>query len=231
MSYKYKQQHVSESKFNIKCPYKMDAKYITVHNTANSASAKNEVAYHNRNTSQVSYHIAIDDIEAIECLPLNRNGWHCGDGNSTNSGNRTSIGIEICYSKSGGEQYKKAEENAVQLIAKMLYERGWGIDRVRSHNFWSGKNCPHRILDEKRWDSFLSRIKNALNELKQPSKPERKIALLSDSTSATLKNEFIKSLKTSYEKGVIKDDKWLKMAEDGTLRIADCILLLNYINK
>jgi len=38
-----------------------------------------------------------------------------------------SIGIEICYSKSGGVRYGVAEENAVQYIAKLLKQYGWGI--------------------------------------------------------------------------------------------------------
>lgn len=38
-----------------------------------------------------------------------------------------SIGIEICYSKGGGVRYGVAEENAVQYIAKLLKQYGWGI--------------------------------------------------------------------------------------------------------
>lgn len=168
MAYTYKQQHVASTKYSIKCPYSMIAQYITIHNTANKASAKNEASYHNSNNNQVSYHIAIDDIEAIEVVPLNRNAWHCGDGNG--NGNRKSIGIEICYSTLGGELYDKAEENAVQLTAKMLHERGWGIDKVKKHQDWSGKYCPHRILDKKNgWQDFLNRVQSTLNKLKNPT--------------------------------------------------------------
>lgn len=145
----------------------MTAKYITVHNTANDASAANEVVYHNRNNNAVSYHVAIDDKEVIQCIPFNRNAFHCGDG-AHGTGNRQSIGIEICYSKSGGDRYKQAEENAVQYIAKLLYERGWGIDRVKKHQDWSDKYCPHRILSENRWQSFKQRVQVALERLKKP---------------------------------------------------------------
>ena len=57
------------------------------------------------------------------------------------TGNRKSIGIEICYSKSGGSRYTKAEENCVQLVASLLKQYGWGIDRVKKHQDWSGKYC------------------------------------------------------------------------------------------
>jgi N-acetylmuramoyl-L-alanine amidase CwlA len=138
----------------------MTPEYITVHNTANDASANNEVQYMINNSSQVSYHIAVDDVEAVQGLPLDRNGWHCGDGNGT--GNRKSIGVEICYSRSGGERYRKAEQNAIKVIAQLLRERGWGIDRVKKHQDWSGKYCPHRILDEGRWESFKAAIQKEL---------------------------------------------------------------------
>lgn len=170
MTYVYKKQWVSSSKYEIKCPYQMNPEFITVHNTYNDAPAKNEASYHNSNNNQVSFHIAIDDIEAIEVVPLNRNAWACGDGNG--NGNRKSISIEICYSKSGGERYIKAEENAVRLVAQLLYERKWSIDRVRTHQSWSGKYCPHRILDNKTWGTFLIRVQNELGRLNGKNKGE-----------------------------------------------------------
>ncbi len=171
MAYTFKKNLVSSSKYSIKCPFAMDAEYITIHNTANDATAENEIAYMNRNNNQVSYHVAIDDKHAIQGLPYNRNGWHCGDGRN-GTGNRKSIGIEICYSRSGGPKYVQAEENAVHFTAQLLHERGWGIDRVKKHQDWSGKYCPHRILDGGRWNQFKDRVQNALDALggKKPSK-------------------------------------------------------------
>lgn len=147
-----------------KCPYKMTAEAITVHNTANDASANNEIAYMNRNTNQVSFHFAIDDTEVVQGLPLDRNGWHSGDG-ANGYGNRKTIGIEICYSKSGGKKFDKAEQLAAKFIAQLLYERKWGIDRVGTHQMRSGKYCPHRTLDYG-WDRFLKMVSNELEALK-----------------------------------------------------------------
>lgn len=155
-----KQNLVSPSKYNIKCPHQMEAKYVTIHNTANDAPAENEINYMISNNKEVSFHIAVDDVEAIQGLPLDRNAWASGDGNGP--GNRSSIHVEICYSKSSGERYKKAEENAIKLVAQMLKERGWGIDRVKKHQDWSNKYCPHRILDEGRWNQVLNAIETEL---------------------------------------------------------------------
>lgn len=163
MTYTFKQVLLSSAKYKIKTPYGMSPEYITVHNTANDASAANEIMYHNRNDNEVSYHIAVDDKEVIQCIPFNRNAWHAGDGQG--NGNRKSIGIEICYSKSGGPRYIAAEENAVQYIASLLKQFGWSINRIKKHQDWSGKYCPHRILDEKRWDSFKNRVQKALDNL------------------------------------------------------------------
>ena len=60
-----RQNLVSSSKYSIKCPYTMTPEGITVHNTANKASAENEIAYMIRNDNQVSYHYAVDDKEIV----------------------------------------------------------------------------------------------------------------------------------------------------------------------
>ncbi|MCY9052436.1 N-acetylmuramoyl-L-alanine amidase [Bacillus spizizenii] len=156
---------VASSKYSVKCPYSMEAKYITFHNTANDASANAEIRYMIGNTSSTSYHFAVDDKEVVQGLPTDRNAWHCGDGSSMNSGNRTSIGVEVCYSKSGGAKYKAAEKLAIKFIAQLLKERGWGVDRVRKHQDWSGKYCPHRVLAEGRWEEVKAAIAAELKAL------------------------------------------------------------------
>ncbi len=114
---------VSKEKYSLKCSNPMVPEYITIHNTANDASAKNEISFMKNNTSSRSFHFAVDDIEVIQGLPLNRNAWHTGDG-TNGTGNRKSIGVEICYSKSGGPKYKAAEKLAIKFVAQLLKERG-----------------------------------------------------------------------------------------------------------
>lgn len=147
---------VPSSKYSRKCPYGMSPSYITVHNTANNASARNEATYMRNNNNQVSFHDVIDDKEVVHCIPHNRNAWHAGDGGS-GTGNRKTIGVEICYSKSGGSRFTAAEKNAAKYIAKLLKQRGWGISRVKRHKDWSGKNCPHRTM-ALGWQRFLNMI-------------------------------------------------------------------------
>lgn len=154
---------VDSSKYDIKCPYPMTATRIVVHNTANDASANNEVSYMIRNDNQVSFHYAVDDKEVVQGLPENRNAWASGDG-ATGKGNREGIHIEICYSKSGGERFIQAEKNAAKFIAQKLKEKGWGMDKVTKHQDYSAKYCPHRTLDMG-WDRFKKMIQTELNML------------------------------------------------------------------
>ncbi len=232
---------LSSSKYSLKCPYSMTPQYITIHNTANDASAENEIKYMLRNDSSTSYHFAVDDKEIIQGIPLNRNAWHCGDGSSSKSGNRTSIGIEICYSKSGGERYVEAEENAVQLTAQLLKERGWGIDRVKQHYDWSKKDCPHRIRKENRWDSFLERVQKAMSNknVSTASSPAENTKVentkedirMFNPSSSTINNEFIKILESAFENKIISDKSWIVKAKAGQLKLDDAIVLVALINN
>ena len=104
-------------KINIKCPYVMTPTRLFIHNTANDASAENEIAYMHSNGKQTSFHFAVDDKEIVQGIDLNRNAWHAGDGNG--KGNREGIAIEICYSKSGVGKWLKALENAAELTSKL----------------------------------------------------------------------------------------------------------------
>ena len=160
--YTIKQNLVASENYGIKCPYLMTAEFIVVHNTANDATAQNEVAYMIGNKNQVSFHYAVDDQEVVQGIPINRNAWHAGDGNG--EGNRKGISIEICYSKSGGTRFDQAEKNAAHFIATLLRERGWGIEKVKKHQDFRNKYCPHRTLD-KGWNGFIQMIKSYLNDI------------------------------------------------------------------
>lgn len=160
-----RQMLVDKSKYNIKCPYSMTATRIVVHNTANDASANNEISYMRSNNDETSFHFAVDDKEVVQGILLNRNAWHAGDGNG--KGNREGIAVEICYSKSGGERFTKAEQNAAKFIASLLKERGWGVDKVTKHQDYSGKYCPHRTLDMG-WERFLNMIRSELGQATVP---------------------------------------------------------------
>ncbi len=154
-----KQNLAPASKYKIKCPNAMVPEFLVVHNTANDASAANEIAYMIRNDNQTSFHFAVDNKEIIQGIPENRNAWHAGDGHGP--GNRKGISIEICYSLSGGPKFIAAEKLAAKFVAFKLKEKGWGLDKVKKHQDFSGKYCPHRTLDMG-WQRFLNMVQAEL---------------------------------------------------------------------
>lgn len=166
MGYAVINDYIDRTLYPLKAPYPMKEEHITIHNTANDASALSEIAYMKRNKAATSFHDAVDDQHVVRGIPYNRNAFAAGDG-SGGEGNRKSIHIEICYSKSGGERYRLAEANAIDHIANLLHERGWGIERVKFHRDWSGKICPHRIINEGREKAFMNEIARRLADKKK----------------------------------------------------------------
>ncbi len=158
-----------QDKYSTKCPYSMKPEGITIHNTANDASAMSEISYMIRNNMKVSFHEAIDDYRVVQGIEHNKNAWHAGDGHGF--GNMKTIGIEICYSKSGGERFEKAERNAAERIAYLMKQYGWTLDNITdarhtigTHQNRSGKYCPHRTLDNG-LERFYNMIREEYREL------------------------------------------------------------------
>ncbi len=149
----------------------MTPRYITIHDTANPAPGANAEMHGRYMRSQaaidreVMWHFTVDDREIRQHLPLNRNGWHAGDGWYGN-GNRQSIAIEICENADGDRA--KAESNAAALVAHLIRTQPSLLpfpECVVQHNRWSGKDCP-RVLRGRPggWEAFLSAVAAQLSE-------------------------------------------------------------------
>jgi N-acetylmuramoyl-L-alanine amidase len=155
----YRVDHIPRGK--IRPGTKMSPTSITIHSTGNPRStARNERGWltNPSNDRIASWHIVVDEREAIEAIPLDEVAYHAGNA----TGNRTSIGIEIC--ESGNRQ--KTLANAVKLVAKMLKERGWGINKLRRHYDWSRKICP-RIMADSNWAGWEQFKKDVEKELRR----------------------------------------------------------------
>jgi len=168
---------VPANRYATLCNHEMEPVGIVVHNTANTASAKAEVVNMINNNNWRSFHFAVDNVRAVQAIETNRNAWSAGDG-VNGAGNRKYIAVEICYSMDYKSNfYPQSQDKAAYLIAELLKSRGWGIERVKRHYDFSGKDCPHRMLlwqtingkyqmnNQTKWLSFLSNIQTYLNEL------------------------------------------------------------------
>lgn len=107
----------------------------------------------------------VDNKVIYQSLAMNEVGWHAGDGND--SGNASTIGIEICENADGN--YAKAEKNAAYLTASILYENGLPYTAVKRHQDWSGKDCPYNMNHMKKgsmgWTKFKAMVKDEYTKL------------------------------------------------------------------
>lgn len=189
---------VPKDRYYLKCPYPMEAEFYVVHNTANDAPAANEIAYMVRNDFETSFHYAIDDKYVVQGIPEDRNGWHAGDGGD-GDGNRKGIGIEICYSLSGGSKFIAAEKLAAKFLAEKLKERGWGIDKVKKHQDFDGKYCPHRTLDMG-WQRFLDMIQAELDK----GKVLHRVQVGAFSKKSNAENMLVRVKRAGFQAFVVK---------------------------
>ncbi|WP_129599470.1 peptidoglycan recognition protein family protein [Anaerophilus nitritogenes] len=164
---KYIVDHIQKNTNKRPC-IAMIPEYITIHSTGNPKStARNERDNLARegNTRQASFHIVVDDLEAIECIPLDEVSWNAGDGRG--KGNMASISVEIC--ESGNRE--KTLANAVEVVAKLLHERNWYISNLKRHYDWSKKNCP-RILNYNNWEGWKRFMEDVHEKLEEMNKPQ-----------------------------------------------------------
>lgn len=178
--------------------------YVTIHDTANPNRGAN-AAMHGRYlrsteavAREVMWHFTVDDREIRQHLPLDKSGWHAGDG-WNGPGNRKSIGIEICENADGDRA--AAEANAAKLVAYLVRT----VPSLRpfpecvvQHNRWSGKNCP-RVLRSRPggWEGFLDMVRRYLEEMRRMQ--ERKKVLIVDAAGNLLAEGWLEDGKTVAE--------------------------------
>lgn len=172
MAYSYKVLHLDKTSHNLRYKYNdsFTPTEITYHQTSNNAQAINERNYLNNRTDGVyiGFHLVVDEAEAIECMPLNINTWHSGDG-ANGAGNTKSIGVEIARSTHSDINLRnKAIENGALLIANLMVKFNIPMNKVYSHNQRSGKNCPHDIRGRYGEDKFRKLIQEKYDELTKP---------------------------------------------------------------
>lgn len=160
----YRIQHIPISR-DKRPGIRIRPEYITIHSTANpNSSGQNERDWlvNPINNRVASWHLVVDEQGVLEAIPLDEMAYHSG----TREGNEKSISVEIC--ESGNR--KESLDKAARLVANLLDERKWGIDRLKRHFDWSGKNCP-RIFnynDWEGWDLFKESVEAFLGSKASP---------------------------------------------------------------
>ena len=164
MSYQLKSNWLPADKYALKAPYPMTPEGLIVHNTAGSASAMEEAQAMCTNDSAVSFHVVIDEENAVECIPFSRNAFHAGDG-SAGYANRHLIGLEIARSMDAeSDRFNRAEANAAEYIAHVCLQYGWTSAQLHQHNWYSATECPHRT--KAHWSDFLAKVDENIATIK-----------------------------------------------------------------
>lgn len=163
MTYTLTSHWLPASQYPLKAPYAMTSEGIVVHNTAGTASAREEAAAMIESTAATSFHVVIDEAEAVECIPFARNAWHAGDG-AAGYANRHLIGLEIARSMdTASTRFDQAEANAALYIAHVCRQYGWTSAQLHQHNWYSSTACPHRTKTH--WQTFLKQVDQYIAEL------------------------------------------------------------------
>lgn len=167
---------VPAGKYGRHIEFPLHATYITIHSTDNRnatalqhATGMARGAFKGKSkwnrTGYLTWHFTVDDVQAIQSLPMNIQGEHADhDG----PGNRTSIGIEICELRDPARQ-ARAIDRAARLTAWVMHEEGIPLDHVVPHEHWPQahfhnyqKNCPRILLEHgkpgPKWEAFLQKI-------------------------------------------------------------------------
>lgn len=136
---------------------KRKIKYLVIHetdNTSSTATSKNHAEFLSKNNkSSTSWHYTVDDKEIYHHIPDDEVAYHA----ATNDGNLYGIGIELCVNEGGN--FEKTFDNAAKLVAYLLKEYNLNINSIKTHNDFSGKDCPHNILKSNRINEFKNKVK------------------------------------------------------------------------
>lgn len=137
------------------------AQYLTVHETANpGASADNHYRLYSRGYAYaVQYVMDLDGSPVYHCMEDNRKAWAVGNGNSR------CVNIELCHATNRAD-FNKQWDEAVKWCGDYLNKRGWGIDRLISHNDarmrWGGTDhtdpLGYFMQYGKSWNQFKAEV-------------------------------------------------------------------------
>jgi len=148
--------------------------FITVHQTGNTDRGANAQMHanlqSNGNSRAASWHIQVDDHEAIQSFPYTARTWNAGDG--LGDGNNNSISVELCINSDG--DYNKTLENGAKVVKYLMDKFSIPIGNVRRHYDWSGKWCPAQILNEVNgigWVDFKNMVQTGEKASGSTAKP------------------------------------------------------------
>lgn len=157
--------------------------YVVIHDTGmthadDDADGLNRYFHRMANSPDgrvASWHFSVDQSKIYQHVPTDEIAWHAGDGsaqfgtkyfNTRNNmeciggGNQNGIGIETCINP--GNDYELTLKHTAKLTAFLLHKYHLGLDRIKQHHDFSGKQCPNVIRTMTgMWEMFLKDVELA----------------------------------------------------------------------
>ena len=154
-------------------------KYIVVHYTGTTASAKNNCQYFRTGNRNASADYFIDTDGSIWKYNANCAGfysWHCGDGGGAYGiTNANSIGIEVV---NAGTAFTSAQINSLnKLVRAIMEDYGVPASNVVRHYDASRKHCPAYYVDAVRWKALKEKITKPVGSTTTPNKTSASSAI------------------------------------------------------
>jgi N-acetylmuramoyl-L-alanine amidase len=148
----------SNNRLRLMRSHPMKPRFITVHNTENPDAGAMQHGRALLNCAlRNDWHYTVDQSMAVQHIPLTETGFHADSGGP---GDRYSIGIEMCEKR--GESLPRTFDRAAKLIAYQMKQWDIPLRNVVPHFYWTGKRCPHLLLDNgvprAKWSWFISRV-------------------------------------------------------------------------
>ena len=145
-----------------------EPKYIVIHSTGNTASAKNENANTvNNQHDGVGAHYSVDEKDIYQTLQDNRKIYHCGTGHVYEQKHRecrnaNSIGIEMCQKDEAGNVEEMTIENTAALVQYLMKKHNIDEKHVLRHYDVVSKMCPIAYAGteekNKKWRTLKKRL-------------------------------------------------------------------------
>ena len=164
-------------------PNESDILWVVVHESGMArpgetaellAKTQHNDVYVTEDPRAASWHYQVDENYIYQSFDNELALWHAG-GNYTTSpncyyGNSNSIGIEMCINADGN--YDGSMHHDTKLVATLCNMYNLGIENVKRHFDFSGKECPAYMIRTNRWTQFLEWTAIELNAIKYLSDAE-----------------------------------------------------------
>lgn len=195
----------------------LDPSYLVIHETANpGATALNHVAYWSRDDTYAVHYVGDWTGAVYHTVPDDRLCWHVGNGNAY------TVGIELCHA-TNAEDFERVWRLGVAFAAGFLKSRGWGIDRLISHDDcrirWGGTDHTDPLAYFRKYGRSWEQFKQEVAAEMEDNMTDADMRTLARYIAEAFMDYSVRNPENGFE----ADIKWrIANLGDKTQTMADC---------